>query len=523
MSPTRVSLKGNTNNEIYYTEPLVNAAGVPDDGWIAIFESIDSPAALAALMRTCKRFYTLASNPLLKELKWTEAKSTTKNLDAWNPSDGAYHDLVALPRKVTIGVDFKLVGFTPLFSSPAEHHLHDHIYLQLPRFTSLKELVFENTVLSPHVYAILAQIPTLRTLTISDCSVHPIYTPSSAELLPSSSTHEGSLFENLPITHLSLHRSANLAYADTGKPHPLHLVTAKNLTSLSITWTLAVASLYTERKWVLPKLEILEVVVVFLTRDLSDSLVAFVENCPLCPKIKLTIDDTDLNDQRLEAAAMSLPARHHGKEDGMLTHLAMNDPMDVSRLLDGLVKLPRCVQELEIWVKKWDIEVLFAIRSCFPAIKRLVVRYGGGAFTLDVEFLSTFGPKVLCALQDLHTIKLLHDSACDAKSRQLASSVSIAGISLGRSTGTYSISFGRFNTNSRDMSQVLISTPANNVQPPARGQSDDGGKHLDIKEYLEEWSKYCTSLRVVQLDKASRWKRRFEGDQWSKIKMKEEK
>ena len=78
---------------------------IPDDIWISIFEQIDDdPSTLAVLVRTCRRFHGLASKLLLRELKWSKPELTLRNIEAWA---GVYSTLVALPRKVTIGIPFE--------------------------------------------------------------------------------------------------------------------------------------------------------------------------------------------------------------------------------------------------------------------------------------------------------------------------------------------------------------------------------------------------------------------------------
>jgi len=78
---------------------------IPDDIWISIFEQIDDdPPTLAVLVRTCPLFHGLASKLLLRELKWFKSELTLRNIEAW---EGVYSALVALPRKITIGVPFE--------------------------------------------------------------------------------------------------------------------------------------------------------------------------------------------------------------------------------------------------------------------------------------------------------------------------------------------------------------------------------------------------------------------------------
>ncbi|KAJ3505217.1 hypothetical protein NLJ89_g7534 [Agrocybe chaxingu] len=573
--PPAISVLGGNTSHLDGTHVVVTATNIPDDVWIDIFESIDLPATLAVLMRTCKRFNGLALKPLLRELRWGKVESTRKNLEAWDPLGGIYKNVVSMPKKITIAVGFEFPSNVRNMATDltVEYELHDWMYLQLPRFASLNELAFEGTVISPYVYTVLAQIPTLRTLSISNCTVFPLYTafadrrvqrtPTLPDLLqlqhghthlfpaaaqshipalhiqaqhaglqpPSTAAQERFPFEDLPITHLSLHRGANLADHDSGPYHPLYLVTARNLTSLAITWTPNVAAVYARRKWLLPKLETLDVVMPLLSRDLIDSLVIFVANCPLAPRIQLTIERHNLSDQQMGTVAMPLRGVWSYKgplglaafsmvreESGTLTHMVMNEPMDLPGLLDGIEKLPRCVQDLEIQVRKWDVEVLFAIRSLFPEIRRLVVKYGSGTFPGD--FFVTLGSNILFDLKSLHTIKLLQDRACNVTSRQLASAGGGGGF---------------FNSNMNPPHPTLMHTSTSPdlddayfpsspslggwVISRSREQRDEILEHADLKDYLIGWNRYCKALRVVQLERASWWERRFEGDRWNELEV----
>ncbi|CAA7259392.1 unnamed protein product [Cyclocybe aegerita] len=402
---------------------LIPASGVPDDVWIDIFESTDSPAAVAMLRRTCRRFNTLGLRPSLRELRWTKMESTIKNLQDWDPSDGIYKDLVVFPRKVTIGVPFEFNSRTNKLSQDereAEYELHDWIYRQLPRFTSLNEVAFENTVICSYVYAVLAQIPALRTLSISNCSATSLIVPlADRHLQPPRDlqhllTHHpdrphpyAGLLENLPITHLSFDLgTADLSDRNLGPPHPLHFLGGPNLTSLAIRWTEHVSSVYTRRKWTLPQLTALEVTMPVLTRDLVDTLVVFLDKCLLRPRMKLSIKGHNLNQQDTTGAAttpVTIPMRglwsYTGplglvvrQEEGTMTQMVMNEPLELPGVLRGMRRLPRRIKELELQVRKWDVEILFAVRELFPGIRKLIIRYGSGMFPED--FLVTLGSSI---------------------------------------------------------------------------------------------------------------------------------
>lgn len=86
------------------TTIVMDFGEIPDDIWISIFEQINDLSILAILVRTCRRFHGLASKLLLRELKWIKPELTLRNIEAWG---GVYSTVLALPRKITIGVPFE--------------------------------------------------------------------------------------------------------------------------------------------------------------------------------------------------------------------------------------------------------------------------------------------------------------------------------------------------------------------------------------------------------------------------------
>ena len=190
--------------------------------------------------------------------------------------------------------------------------------------------------------------------------------------------------------------------------HPLHLITAENLTSLSITWNVNHSFTYGIKKWVLPKLSSLSVNIPLLTRDLIDSLVGFVQHCPLDPAVELDIERHNLSEQQIGSVhfplrgvvkyrgplpiasfpGRSIIRRSNESDPPTLAHLVMNEPLDLASVLSGLENLPRSLETLDIQIRKWDIELLFAIRSLFHDIRSLIIRFGKGSFPAVCGFPS---------------------------------------------------------------------------------------------------------------------------------------
>ncbi|KAF8873671.1 hypothetical protein CPB84DRAFT_1798218 [Gymnopilus junonius] len=402
---------------------------VPDDVWISIFETLP-PAQLTVLVRTCQRFRALARKPLLREIRWGRTESTERNLDAW--SSPSYSDLVALPRKVAIGIDFEFCGKSFWNYLTDEMQLHDRIHTQLQNFSMLHELVLNGTAISPYTYTILASLPSLRSLSIVNCVFINLHTQFEDHTHPNFSRQPTPLFNftSLPLTSLRLHK---LTYPTEPGPgvlaenipsHPIHLVTAPNLRWLSLTWTPSRAVAYAHNNWPLPNVTDLEVIMSFLTRDMVDALVGCVERCRPGVRISLSIDHHNLAEQQV-TSGFHIPLKGVWKYRGplsfatwwprgdgasTLTHLVTNVAIELSPLVSGLEKLPKSLQALEVQLRKWDMELLYAVRELFPDIRTLVVRYGQG--TLPVDFLVSLGAEILPKLTYLHSLKILHDASC---------------------------------------------------------------------------------------------------------------
>ncbi|KAF8887850.1 hypothetical protein CPB84DRAFT_1964330, partial [Gymnopilus junonius] len=413
---------------------------IPDDIWISIFENLSSAAQIAVLARTCQRFRVLARKPLLREIRWGKFESTKRNLDAWKSSD-----LVTLPRKVAIGISFDFCSKGHWFYMTEEMRLHDRIHAQLQHFSMLHELILDGTALSPYTYTVLASLPSLRSLSITDCTFIPLATPfyhhtAHATHAPAPTFN----FTSLPLTSLLLHKLAFPTDLGIGgfsteddPNHPLHLLLAPNIHTLSLAWTSARAIMYANNLWRLTNITQLEVVMPFLTRDLVDALVVFTDRCAPDVRVALIVDHHNLSEQQV-VGGVYIPIRGVWKYKGPLsfatwwpqpqprpqsravgedelavaplTHLTMNVPAEVSALVHGLEKLPRTMRVLEVQMRKWDVEVLYAIRELFPLLSTLVVRYGLGK--LPWNFLVTLGSEILPKLAHLHTLTIIPDPAC---------------------------------------------------------------------------------------------------------------
>jgi len=272
----------------------------------------------------------------------------------------------------------------------------------------MSEICLVGTVISPYTYSVLGEIPTLRSLHLVNCSFinlrvsfgtranqfsSHLFTPSTHLPQPAQESPPCPLeaISLVPINHLSLHRVNVPSEYENYRYHPLCLLTISTLTSLSITWNANIAARYAQNRWTLPSLTELSVVMPLMSRDQLDELATFVHRCDLSPRFKLRIDKHNLSDTQM--ATVQVPSNGLWNYEGplvivagsatksfrpTLTHVRINETLELPPLLDGLEKLPMVMEELDVQVGKWDIELLFAIKELFKGIKRLKVRYVRG-------------------------------------------------------------------------------------------------------------------------------------------------
>ncbi|KAF9035766.1 hypothetical protein BJ165DRAFT_634201 [Panaeolus papilionaceus] len=398
---------------------------VIDDIWMVIFDDVDH-ATLAQLSLVCHRFRDLATKPLLREVRWRDPQRALANMASWERS---YSDLLGIPRKLVFGLPFRFTGFNS-WGNPEDMFLYDRSISHLRRFTTLRDIHFTKTALTPHLYDILRQIPTLHSLTITDCGFSPIYTTFRDMVYwkygVALNHQDNSDFpwSEIPIRHLSLHRITMQPENDYSHFNPLHLITSSSLESLDITWSQGFSNLYTLRRWTLPHLTTLNVTVPLHSREQTQSLMLLSRRCSMNPRTKLTLWRQNLTDQQLHGMNLQLTGVWHYKgplcmagfgDTGTtttttLSHVVMNEAMDSPGVLDGLRGLPGGVKHLEVRLRRWDFEVLYAIRFLFPKIRSFVLRYGKG--NLPQDLFVTIGSDILFELSELRAFKLLADPSC---------------------------------------------------------------------------------------------------------------
>lgn len=94
---------------------------VPNELWMDIFESMDVPQDLHAVVLSCKKFYFCGIRALLRNLVWTSPKDVAANLPAWKTltderdGQGTERSLADDVRSLVLGVSTVPLSFAVSF------------------------------------------------------------------------------------------------------------------------------------------------------------------------------------------------------------------------------------------------------------------------------------------------------------------------------------------------------------------------------------------------------------------------
>lgn len=247
----------------------------------------------------------------------------------------------------------------------------------------LEELFFVRTTISPVIYQLIASLPKLRLLDITSCTFVN-QDPLGLTPLPESD-HTSN------ITHLVLQNntpSRDQPSTDIGD-HPLHRLVGHSLHTLTITWSPTSSLLFGTQRWRLPHLDQLTLHVTLLTRDLMDSAVEFVNNCTAGPRVSLRVNKHNIPDNQISSTSVPMPGLKSfwgplhvvgmfAGSSSEVEHVTVTESLEITHLLTGLERLSKNVRTLDLQLRKYDNEVLFAVRQLFPCIEAVSVRFGKG-------------------------------------------------------------------------------------------------------------------------------------------------
>ncbi len=248
----------------------------------------------------------------------------------------------------------------------------------------LEELCLSRTTITPVIYQLIATLPKLRLLDITACTFVN-QDPLGLAPLP-----ESEQLSNL--THLVLQNntpSRDQPSSDINA-HPLSRLVAHSLRSLTITWSPTSSLLFGTQRWRLPNLAELNLHVALLTRDLMDSAVEFVHNCTAGPRVSLRVNKHNVPDNQISSTNVPMPGLNSfwgplpvvgmfAGPSSEVEDVTVTESLEITQLLTGLERLSKNIRTLDLQLRKYDNEVLFAIRQLFPRVESVSVRFGKGS------------------------------------------------------------------------------------------------------------------------------------------------
>ena len=199
----------------------------PNELWMNVFEELDSPHDIAAVVRTNKRFRSLGTRILYRHLIWTDPLRFVRN----HPYLQQNYSLRSVVRALTLGIStatsqldrieqlsraraiIHLSGEITSLQRPNRAHearildeigiattvdllasdgVTETIYYHAATFTNLRDLIFSSMVLPDSFYEFVHRFPLLDKLAIENCT---------APLRPHFTTLHP---RDLPITELSI-------------------------------------------------------------------------------------------------------------------------------------------------------------------------------------------------------------------------------------------------------------------------------------------------------------------------------
>lgn len=490
---------------------------LPNELWMSVFESINSPSDLAKVLRTCRRFRDLAIRILHQRLIWNDPRHFVRTLQFWTNNPG----MLAVPRSLTVGISKiqipptqvdrldrvvavvginGVLGHVPVggvippanmlvLNPPMEAmatrtkpafvaalDLYQAMTSCMVTFTQLTNLTFKNALLPDTIYNIIHGISTLRVLHIEFCTF-------DQATITGAWNHT-----TLPVTELSL-------LSLDGGTHvtdALALAKAHNLRVLRFDTTACIFRFFTRPSnggpHVVPRY--LESIDVRLPEKKSwpssppeaqQSYIApLIEFLAMCPNaVRLTIGGympeftfpaRILPNLRSYKGPMSTVVAVTGHRP--ITELNICDAgTKLSEWTDTLTSLGKehsSLQELCAYVPYWDDEILYAVTQLFPNLHMLHIRYGLGCPSEDT--ILSIGPHFVTRTPNMHTLHL-------------------------------------FSPRARSAAELLVPKYFDQSASPSAFEDETRDPETELKGLIGCWDRYCPQLREVQLLQGFVWRK----------------
>ncbi|KIJ63012.1 hypothetical protein HYDPIDRAFT_93231 [Hydnomerulius pinastri MD-312] len=536
----------------------------PSELWMHVFEELDSPRDLAAVVRTNKRFQALGERVLYRNVIWTNPRTFVKNYHflADNPA------LHTVPRSLTLGISqmynhidrieqinrargviqptgetttiprssrssdvrvLEEVGIVSPIEFLASEHLAEIIYNQSARFINLKELNFVGMVLPDTFYSFVHHFPALEKLRIEDCT--PPIRPVPTSLHP----------KDLPITELTI-----LGLRGRRDLRELRsFAEGQQLRIIRFDWTCYIYKHFCEPPNPVPSPHIHTIDAKFPTQKSWQSHISephdqlinpFVEFLGKCPRVTNLRIRNHLPWLRLPQSALRNLTFYQGPLTTVGSVVSGSRPIkrldikDASGSLAALEKAFRDIdaggvgeglEGLSIYLGWWDDEILYATLHHFKKLKSLELMYKEGDPT--EETVLGMGAHFFGEMRDLASVRVFKVAPAgwdDVGS--LADRLSARGYphrSIQLALGELVVADTPFARDADDESDFDQANYAGGPSSASACRFEAEPEEMTLKELINAWNRYCPALREVQLQAGYVWRRAGEGDEWAQRKV----
>ncbi|KAJ8472361.1 hypothetical protein ONZ45_g16680 [Pleurotus djamor] len=370
---------------------------------------------------------------------------------------------------------------------------------RITSFTRLTDLSFFDSSIPESVYHTIFSLPQLRRLSIEYCTL-PALTYTDSML---------SSFANLPITDLTL-RCFSYMYNRRDMMHmlltPYLLCTASNIRTMKIDWTRksalffahtdnAIGYEYTlstkltevdirmphEHLW--PKQDNLS------RRLYTDALALFLFQMPTITKLTLT---NKLHAFHISAAALprlthlSAPlSAVYALLGRPLTHVHVSDVMryhqPFTACIEALANSCPQLQSLGFLLPAWEDEILYVISDKFSNLRELCMTY---VVNNPTEYtLLSMAHRFLFNFPKLETVRVFKPVLLREINQHMGQS--------------------------RHLDREIYTIHDDSLGPGAADEED-------VKELIMTWKKPCPTLKEIQFEYKSVWKKSPDGSGWVK-------
>ncbi|KAJ7600554.1 hypothetical protein C8J56DRAFT_1156896 [Mycena floridula] len=476
--------------------PPPKMSQLPNELWVLVFEQIDSPSTLLAVILTCKLFHNLAMAPLYRHVHWKH--------EADLQSPFWLHQDQTMVNSTTLSVTIREQTAGP----EEQADLTQLMINRIESFTKIHTLTLDHVCLPHPITNMIQSLPTLQKLIMKNSffsfprlpvvDLTPVIPPPSEPL----SIKEFTLFTCLRDSHRIDPQQYNQIMRS--------FIRGPNLRVLRIDWSSASSRFLSNQLEGLDLPQELETVELRLPKakawtegsalwTLLEPLQTFLSNCKKLRNVIITghlpavVQTVEL--PNIESYTGNMAATAFIASAGHLKEIvATDDDCFTSAATTFLQKLADTVgsniRSLDIRVLAWDMEIIYAVIQLFPNLKHFCIRYKRGYPSEDV--LVALGPQYLTRLPCIESVHIYNTLEPIPRPKEQSPSRSNTWISIRREKPSLVVSL--------DYSREL-------------GPSGDDE---EVQDLLIPWKRYCKTLREVRFTRDFVWRRAFDGDAWCK-------